>query len=178
LTGDDPFDSFAEQEISAPVRRKMQAKETRRERAIRKAQLEKELVKEWTGWNERKKELLTGPYAHEAQELADFLKGMTLEDGENLIARVEQGPWQQADSDIRFLVFELVSSAIIHLREKSGLDPFDDPIPSFDGAPEETSVFQIVHRLLGDRPNEPGAERPDQALRDPGHADHQTQSRG
>ena len=68
---------------------------------------------------------------------------MTLEQGDELIALVDRGPWRTADPDIRFTVLPLVDGSIAHLRERHGLAPFDD---SLDDDP--LTVFQIVRGML------------------------------
>jgi hypothetical protein len=56
---------------------------------------------------------------------------------------VRSGPWRDADDDARFLILALVDAAIIRLRKRDNLVPFDDPI----GA-EEFNTFLTIRKML------------------------------
>jgi hypothetical protein len=64
-----------------------------------------------------------------------FLESVTLGDEAALLAFVKQGPWREADSDTRFEILALVDTAIVRLRERDGLAPFDDGLPWSDQPP-------------------------------------------
>ena len=77
----------------------------------------------------------------EARALVAFLATITMTEATALIEMVK--PWRQADADTRFLVLGLVDTAIVGLRERNRMPPFDDPLP---GNPP--SAFQIIRTLL------------------------------
>ena len=68
---------------------------------------------------------------------------MTLGDASALLAHVKQGPWRDSDADTRFEILSLVDAAIVQLRERAGMEPFDDP--SFDRPP---NVFLLLREWL------------------------------
>jgi hypothetical protein len=86
--------------------------------------------------------LLNGPLGAAARALVDFLDHMQ-SDERGLIELVQSGPWRGADADTRILILVLVDAAIIHLRERAGLVPFDDPLRD-----EESNTFLTIRKLL------------------------------
>ena len=68
---------------------------------------------------------------------------MTLDQGAALVATIEQGPWRQADTDVRFEILSLIDGVIVTLRERHGFPPFDDALPD-----ERLNVFLTVRELL------------------------------
>ena len=56
---------------------------------------------------------------------------------------MRSGPWRDADADTRFLILVLVDAAVIRLRERAGLVPFDDPLRD-----EESNTFLTIRKLL------------------------------
>jgi hypothetical protein len=140
----DPFEDFANEHQSRYSKRR---EKTRAERRIEKELAERDyLFEEWTQWHQkRKQELLTGVHAEMANELAGFLERMTINDAPALVTLVRSRPWHMTDPDTRFLALELISHAIIYLRERAELPPFDDPIPWSDDEPD---AFMIIKRLL------------------------------
>ena len=68
---------------------------------------------------------------------------MTMESPNALVEYVRADSWHSADADTRFLVLHLISAAIVQLRERNGLPPFDDPL--FGQPP---NVFLILRELL------------------------------
>jgi len=143
----DAWDDIANEQIVSPRKARMRAAITRAERKRQKALTERnQLFREWQKWHkERKQQLLAGPQREAAQELADFLEQMTIEDAPALLTLVENGPWRDSERDVKFLVMELISHSIIYLRESAGLSPFDDPLPFSD---EDPSVFLVIRELL------------------------------
>jgi hypothetical protein len=143
------FLDVAERQISAPVkaRRRAVEKRTARKDAMEKALDERDTqLRAWCAWRrERVDALLSGPHGHAARALSEFLSGMTLASANELIAVVQAGPWREADADTRFEVLSLVDAAIIRLREKSKLPPFDDALPFSD---EKLTAFQIIREML------------------------------
>jgi hypothetical protein len=127
------FLDLAERQIAAPRKARMRAAEVRaaRKAAADEALAERgEMFRRWKRWRkERVAAVLSGPHSDAARELAGFLESMTLADEAALLALVKQGPWREADGDTRFEILALVNAAIVRLRERDGLAPFDDPLP-------------------------------------------------
>lgn len=144
---------LGERQMVAPHKAKLRAAKTRAERKLEKERLEREqLFGQWTKWHkDRKAELLAGPYSEAANELALFLERMTITDAPALIELAKRGPWQQADADTQFLVLELITHSILYLREREGLEPFDDPIPFSDDEPD---AFMIIREMLRHEPRQ------------------------
>src|SRR5678815_4047742 len=119
---DNPFTRLAERQISNPVKSRMKAAQTRKDRRLQKAMYERNyLYREWKAWHDKRKaELLSGSYAEAAGELAEFLEGMSLYDGEKLIALVAAGPWLESDADTRFEILALINRGIVYRREAEG----------------------------------------------------------
>jgi hypothetical protein len=145
----DPFEDFANENMTGYNRSRLRAEETRAERERRKKEAERNfLFAEWKAWHEkRKNELLAGVWSEAAQELSNFLENMGTEDAPALIALVERGPWRRTDQDTRFLVLELISHSIMYLRESHGLAPFDDALPFCN---DDLNTFLIIREMLRD----------------------------
>lgn len=143
---DDPFKRMAVQ-IVAPRKARIRAIQTRAERKREKEERDKQILyRLWQKWHREKlDELLAGPHHEAANELSEFLQLMQLTDADALVAKIKAGPWPGADDDTKFTVLSLVSSAIIHLRERAGLEPMDDAIPWSD---DEPTVFEIIKAML------------------------------
>jgi hypothetical protein len=141
----DPWARLAEESISNPVKSRMKAAATREQRRQEKAKAEGDILfKEWKTWHEqRKAELLAGPYGQDALQLLNFIEQMTLDDAARLIELIEASAIRSADRNTRRQILSLISRGIIYVREANGLDPFDDPLPD-----DDPDVFQRVKCLL------------------------------
>jgi hypothetical protein len=131
-------------EIETPSDYRRHRKESRAQERAKKKALEDrdQLFKAWKHWHEeRKQELLEGPYAEAARELVNFLEYMKLEDANDLIELVQRGPWN--DRDVKYMVLVLIDHRIIFLREQAGLPAFDDPLPD-----EEPDTFMTLREML------------------------------
>jgi hypothetical protein len=134
------FLDLAERQISNPVKARHRAIEKRRENA----QEARDLLADWARQRrERVDILLAGPHGKAASALVAFLKAMTLDQAPALIELVEDGPWRDADPDTRFEVLALVDVAIVNLRERNGLLPFEDALPG-----EPPNAFLIIREML------------------------------
>jgi hypothetical protein len=141
----DPFDTFADASIVAPRKARIRAAETRAERKRQEALEERnKLFRLWQRWHRQQVEQLrAGPYAAAVHELAGFLEGLSFTSGWELIELVRRGPWRDADPDTRFQVLCLIDAALMQLRERHDLPPFDDALPD-----EPPTVFQIIREEL------------------------------
>jgi hypothetical protein len=90
--------------------------------------------------------LLGGRDGPRARRLLAFLQSMTLQDGAALLAHVRLDDWLEADRDARADALSIISARIVHLRERAGLPPFDDPLPG-----DRDNVFLTLRKMLGDR---------------------------
>jgi hypothetical protein len=99
-------------------------------------------LRAWRCWRRECLEALcAGPYAEAAQALLDFLKTMTRPSA--LIDFVEQGPWRDADANVRAEGLTLVDAVILRRRERMGLVPFDDALPD-----RPLNVFLVLREHL------------------------------
>jgi hypothetical protein len=135
---------LADRQLTAPAKRRLSSAA---ERARNKALAERDkLFRFWVEHcRKQREELLAGPYGEAARELVALLDGMTLEQGDILIALVERGPWGATDADTRFTVLHLIDGSIARLRERHGLVPFSDSLPWTDEAP---TVFERIRGML------------------------------
>jgi hypothetical protein len=135
------FLDLADRQLTAPAKRRMNSAA---ERARNKALAERDkLLMFWLEHCRRQREeLLAGPYGEAAHELVALIDHMTLDQGSELIALVEHGPWRMADADTRFIVLHLIDGSIARLRERHGLAPFDDSLD------DEPTVFQVLREVL------------------------------
>jgi hypothetical protein len=144
MTSNNPFTAFGETyaPTQKPRRQGVSAREaTRREKALQERDRLSLAHQRWR--KEAFNALLKGPHGAAAQTLIDFLEHMEVSDAPELIAHVSAGPWRGVDADARFLILVLVDAAIIHLRERAGLVPFDDPLRD-----EESNTFLTIRKLL------------------------------
>ena len=137
------FLQLAERQIVTPRKARMRTAE---KRAMRKALNERNAqMKLWRQWRqERIAQLLAGPHSADAQALVRFLDDLS--SAAELIEFVKRGPWRQTDADTRFLIASLIDIAIIEVREKRGLPPFDDAMPFGD---EPLTAFEQIREILG-----------------------------
>lgn len=92
--------------------------------------------------------LLDGPFGAQVRELDRFMRQMELQDGPALVERFRGAmPWiASMDMDSRFSLLRLASRRIVALRERHGLEPFNDGVV---GDPPRT--FHIIKDLMGCR---------------------------
>jgi hypothetical protein len=134
------FLDLADRQISAP----RQARRRRLVEAPRQTTEREQLSAAWRQWHsERHAALVAGPHGDAVGRLFDFLDGMTLDQGAALIELIKGGPWRQAAADTRFEVLALIDTAIVGLRTRSGLSPFDDALPG-----NRPNVFLGIREVL------------------------------
>jgi hypothetical protein len=137
-----PFEVYGDRQIPHPRKARLRAAE---KRLLKVHEEKQELSKAYRKYRAEKHEkLVTGPYKAAAGELIGFLESMDLESGTDLIVLVERGPWRNADRDTQYEILNLVNRAIVKLRERNGLCPFDDALES----DASLTVFQIIRGVL------------------------------
>jgi hypothetical protein len=133
-------------DLAATVKARRRAAETRRERAREKALAERDA--QFQIWQRAHREqldaALAGPHGAKLAALLGFLEGLTLAAVPRTLERVRADAWAAADADTRFLVLCLINAAIVRLRERAGLEPFDDPM--LDQPPDPMLVLRGVLR--------------------------------
>jgi hypothetical protein len=141
------FEAYANSVITAPDKRRLRRAETRVQRPQEKALRERDaLFALWRTHHKAQHEaLLVGPYGAAAQALIDFMKALSLEDGALLIEHVDAGPWREADADTRFIVLQLIGTALVRLREANCLEPYDDSMPFSD---ERPTAYELIRAEL------------------------------
>ena len=139
------FLDLSDRQISASRKARMRAAEKRAQTRAEKALAEREQqFVLWRKWRrERCESLRAGPYADAARDLIKLLDALTPDGADMLLERVRCGPWRDADPDTRFTVLALVDNAIIELRERQGLLPFDDPLPG-----QPANAFLVLREVL------------------------------
>lgn len=144
------FDEIAAEQMSAPVKRKLDASE---KRARAKRQAEQELKDEGVlsklyrrCKREQRDALLAGPHGRDVRGLIAFLDRMTLSSAPALIRLVEGAAWirDMAIND-RHVLLVIVSAGIVRCREKAGLPPFDDEIAWC----EPPKAYSQIKTLMG-----------------------------
>ena len=148
MSEQNPFQRLALEAVPYAQRRKTEKAKLKAALNVPKSGLEKAQFAKDKLWDlylveleKRRKILAAGPYAGTAEALIEFLKQLTLDDGDVLIDMAMI--WQGAPRTTRFLVLQLIDEAMINLRERNGLPPFDDPM--FD---EPDNAFISIRKIL------------------------------
>ena len=140
-----PFQRHRLESVPYAQRRKTEKAKAKAEANTPEAKAKAEKDKLWNLYldelEKRRKVLVSGPYAGTAEALIAFLKQLSLSDGEELVQMAMI--WQSAPSTTRFLVLQLISEAMMNLRIRNGMAPFDDPL--WD---EEDNAFIRIRRIL------------------------------
>ena len=106
----------------------------------KKAAASERLHESWLeGFNKQKKALMTGKYGNLARILCLKLDSLHLDDGDLLIEM--SNIWVSADRNTRHLVLQLIDSAMVELRQRNFLCPFDDPL-------EGDNAFLQIRKIL------------------------------
>jgi xanthine/CO dehydrogenase XdhC/CoxF family maturation factor len=135
-----PFAAFADRHARKPRPRRVSEKEAaRREKAAEERAQLSAAHRRWR--KDQIAALLAGP--HGAQALVEFLNSMDLQAEPELLEHVRSGPWHDADEDTRFLILVIIDAALVRLRERQGMPPFDDPLPG-----EAPSAFLELQEWL------------------------------
>src|SRR5262245_20159196 len=85
-------------------------------------------LRAWRKWHrERLEEALAGVHRDVLARLVNQLKD--LRSARKLVDFIAAQDWTVVDYDTRFIALHQINNAISTLRERSGLTPFDDPLP-------------------------------------------------
>lgn len=114
--------------------------------AQEKAQAEKRvLALQWRRWRrERSDIILEGPHARDYRGLLLLVGSLTPESAPALVQYVQRAAWlRAADRDVRRTALTVIDDAIVLLRVKHGLQPFDDSLPG-----EPPTAFEKIRAEL------------------------------
>lgn len=145
------FLNIADTQMAAPVKAKHRVKEKRAAarmvmtEAEQKLHDQSKLLGQWRAWHrERQQTLLAGPFGQDIKKLKSFLRGMSPESAPNLIKLIKEGEWgARASVDVRHEILVMVGRGIMRVRERHGLQPFDDSLPG-----EAPTAYEIIRELL------------------------------
>ncbi|ACL57589.1 hypothetical protein [Methylobacterium nodulans] len=109
---------------------------------------DEQLSKLYRAWKRQKLQaLLDGPFGEQIRDLDRFMRRMELADGPALIARVEAVAWiQEMDADARHDLLSLIGRRIALMRERNGLEPFNDGVPG-----DPPRAFERIKQIMGCR---------------------------
>ena len=99
-------------------------------------------------WRTEIQTLLDGPHGNGIHNLTSVLRNLTPDSAPVLLRALETMQWfKSADRHTRSLVLGIISEAIIRMREREGLPPFDDSLLD-----EPPTVFEICRSKLDIQP--------------------------
>lgn len=140
------FDILGEKQIVRPVKRKMEKADRRAAVEARKKE-EQDEAKQMAYYRIWKREMRTEMIAlHGAklEALMKMLKNLTMESSNDLVDYIERADWLiEADAHSRITILSYIDNAIIRLRIRHGLAPFDDALDN-----EDMTAFQIIRKIL------------------------------
>lgn len=114
----------------------------RKEKLYQELEDNSHLLRAWRQWHrEELGQALTGPHRALLEPLVALLPKLTTP--APLLAFLQAQDWNCIDADTRCVVLHEIQTAIIRVRERQGLEPFDDPLPG-----ERENVFRIIRALL------------------------------
>lgn len=146
------FLNIAETQIAAPIKARHRAAEARQAKAPmvpspeeKKLRDQQKLHRQWKNWHKEKAQaLLDGPYGKDIKGIKLFVDTMTLSSSAALVSLVERAAWLlNAPVEVRQGVLTLINHSIVSLRERNGMDPFDDALPH-----EPPTAFQQIREIL------------------------------
>lgn len=156
-----PFEQLADTQRTAASKARDRAAEKRAARAVvtsdadapmmptaaEKAQREKSvLARQWRQWRrERSDIVLEGPHGRDYRELLLLVGSLTPESAPALVRYVREAAWlRSAPLEVRRTALTVINDAIVLLRVKHGLAPFDDSLPG-----EGPTAFEQIRGALG-----------------------------
>ena len=148
---DNPYLDFAESVLPSPRRQTVRTVPSEAhapmvlrgaEKALAERSKQLAKAKRWT--KAELKAIFEGPWGTLVKRVINFLHHMTINNGADLLAFLEQLKWlRDVDHDTRMHVLAEIDDAIITLRICAGLSPIDDALPG-----EELTVFQMIRQKL------------------------------
>lgn len=126
-----PFEALAERQMPAPVKRRMAASEARMSAKQIAQQDEDAILSKRYGQLKRQQRdaLMSGPHGEAVRPFLAFLRTMDLDAAPELIGMVQDAGWLDAMSmDERHTLFGIIARSVARVREKAGLDPYDDGV--------------------------------------------------
>jgi hypothetical protein len=101
------------------------------------------MMRAWRRWHrEQLAEVLQGPHGPMIERLIFILKELSLQSAPLLLAYIRGVDWSTVDADIKFVCLHEINTAIAAMRERHGMDSFNDPLP---GQPENVSRLIKAH---------------------------------
>jgi hypothetical protein len=94
---------------------------------------------------------LVGPYGAVLGELFRMFANLQHVQPSQLAGYIRAIDWSEIDYPTRLVVLHEVNSAITKLREKSGLEPIDDPLPD-----QPDNVFRVIKAMFAKFPADAG----------------------
>jgi hypothetical protein len=133
------FLELAERQMAAPVKARIRANETRRSKREQQRDEEQQRLSAYYCARRRQEldDALAGDDGAKLQALIAQLDTLTLETIPQLAAFVRAEGWHTAATTTLFVARRLAGESIMKLREKNGLEPFDDPLPGDPATPEQ-----------------------------------------
>jgi predicted ABC-class ATPase len=106
------------------------------------------LARAWRKWHREQLEAaLAGVHGAVFDRLMHTLKH--LGEARELVDFIAAQDWSQVSAEDRLTALHEVNSAICKLRERNGLDPISDPLPS-----QPESAFRIIRKLMTSFPHQ------------------------
>lgn len=151
-----PFLSVADHQMSGAVKARHRAVEKRKvlrdaEAPMVKTGLDKEMeeaAKLKSNYlrikKQEKLDLLNGPHGKDVRGLIQLIDSLTIDSASALVTFVMSAEWiQKASLPLRYAVLELAGNAIMRLRIRHAMAPFDDSLPG-----EEPTAYELIRKHL------------------------------
>jgi hypothetical protein len=153
-----PFEQLANAQMVAVTRAKHRAAEKRAAKVVKSekdapmklSEMEQKQAdqstqtKLWRAFHRAEVQTVAERHGENWQSLVRVLKGLSLDDGEELIEYIRSQRWlHDADAHTRRVALGLIARAIIRLRQINGLSPFDDSVLD-----EPPTAFEVIRKEL------------------------------
>jgi hypothetical protein len=101
------------------------------------------LLRAWRNWHHEELEAaLARPHGAVIGQLMQILHELTLQSAPVLLEFVRAQHWKAVDYDSRLTALHEVNTAIMELRERNGMPPFDDRLD------RRANVFQLIRAII------------------------------
>lgn len=142
-----PFEALADRQTPAPVKRRAAASAARKSaREIEQQDEDAYLSKMYARWKrEQKDALLAGPQGEHVKGLIAFLRTMGISDAPDLLDLIDSAEWVRLlTPDERHVVFGMIARAVARVRERAGLQPYDDGVIG-----EPPKALHLIRNTMG-----------------------------